>query len=372
MTMHSSILGVINLIHETDEMESLTASRCLATVPFGGRYRLIDFALSSMVNSGIGKVGVFAQNKYRSLMDHLGSGKHWDLHHRQNGLFIMPPNTDDVNEARRGDLYHFYQHRDYFSRSSLEYVLITRSHMVCNIDFEGVLASHKASGADITVVCKEQTELFGGHARKVQTDEKGRVTAMQDHFGRLESDLISMEMYLMRKDLLLELVDTSLAQGQDHLVRHAIMSRVDKLHIQCYKFEGHLGVVNTLNSYYQNSMQLLQPDVWRSLFFEPGPVFTKVKDEPPARYAEGAKTSNSVIANGCVIEGTVINSILFRGVHVRKGAVVRNSIVMQNGIIGENCSVNHVILDKDVSVERSKELYGAESSPYVAVKRKAI
>ncbi|MBO7744945.1 glucose-1-phosphate adenylyltransferase subunit GlgD [Paenibacillus sp. MWE-103] len=370
--MNSAILGVINLIHESDEMETLTASRCLATVPFGARFRLIDFTLSSMVNSGINKVGVFAQTKYRSLMDHLGSGKHWDLHHRQSGLFIMPPVTDDVNEVRRGDLYHFYQHRDFFARSTHEYVLVTRSHMICNLDFEGVLASHKASGADITVICKEQTELFGGRARKVQVDERGRVTAMQDHFGRMESDLVSMEMYLMRKELLLELVDTSLAQGQDHLVRHAIMSRVDKLHIQCYAFEGYLGVVNTLNSYYQNSMQLLRPEVWKSLFYEPGPVFTKVKDEPPARYAEGAKTINSLVANGCIIEGTVINSILFRGVHVRKGAVVRNSIVMQNGVIGESSSVNHAILDKDVTVERSRELYGAEASPFIAMKRRVI
>ncbi|RAP78691.1 glucose-1-phosphate adenylyltransferase subunit GlgD [Paenibacillus montanisoli] len=366
------MLGVINLIHESDEMETLTASRCLATVPFGARFRLIDFTLSSMVNSGITKVGVFAHTKYRSLIDHLGSGKHWDLQHRQSGLFIMPPVTDDVNEVRRGDLYHFYQHRDYFTRSTQEYVLITRSHMICNIDFDAMLASHKASGADITVVTKVQPELFGGKARKLQIDERGRVTAMQDHYGRLESDLISMEMYLMRKELLLELVDTSLAQGQDHLVRHAIMSRVNQLHIQSYEYEGYLGVVNTLNSYYKNSMQLLRPDVWKSLFFEPGPIYTKVKDEPPARYAEGAKTSNSLVANGCVIEGTVINSILFRGVHVHKGAVVRNSIVMQNGIIGEHSFVDHVILDKDVTVEQGRELRGAEVSPFLAVKRKVI
>ncbi|SEM74255.1 glucose-1-phosphate adenylyltransferase subunit GlgD [Paenibacillus sp. OV219] len=370
--MNSNILGVINLIHEADEMETLTASRCLATVPFGARYRLIDFMLSSMVNSGISKVAVFAQTKYRSLIDHLGSGKHWDLHHRQSGLFILPPVTDDVNEVRRGDLYHFYQHRDYFTRSSQEYVLITRSHMICNIDFEELLVSHKASGANITVICKRQNDLLGGKARKVQIDDKGRITSMQDHYGRLNTDLISMEMYLMKKDLLLEIVDSSLAQGQDHLVRNAIMSRLDRLHIQSYIYEGYLGVVNTLTSYYQNSMQLLRPEVWKSLFFEPGPIYTKVKDEPPARYAEGAKTSNSLVANGCIIEGTVINSILFRGVHVRKGAVVRNSIIMQNGIVGENSIVDHVILDKDVTVERSRELRGAEVSPFLATKRKVI
>ena len=370
--MNSNVLGVINLIHESDEMETLTAERCLATVPFGARYRLVDFMLSSMVNSGISKVAIFAHTKYRSLMDHLGSGKHWDLHHRQGGLFMLPPITDDVNEVRRGDLFHFYQHRDYFTRSSMEYVIITRSHMLCNIDFDPIVKEHKASGADITVVCKKQSDLMDGKARKVQVDEKGRVHAIQDHYGGMQSDLVSMEMYLMRKDLLLELVETSLAQGQDHLVRHAIMSRVDKLHIQSHMFKGYLGIVNTVSSYYQNSMQLLKPEVWKNLFFEPGPIYTKVKDEPPARYTDGAKTSNSLIANGCIIEGTVINSILFRGVHVQKGAVIRNSIVMQNGIISENSNINHVILDKDVTIERGRELKGAEVSPFLAMKRKVI
>jgi len=370
--MNTNVLGVINLIHESDEMESLTAGRCTASVPFGSRYRLIDFVLSGMVNSGITKVAVFAHTKFRSLMDHLGSGKHWDLNHRQGGLFVLPPVTDDVNEVRRGDLFHFFQNRDYFTRSSLDYVVITRSHMVCNIDFEPVLAQHKASGADITVVCKHQTELFGGMARKVEVDGKGRVTAMQDHYGRMRSDLVSMEMYIMRKDLLLELVETSLAQGQDHLVRHAIMSRLDELHVQSYIYGGYLGIVNTISSYYQNNMQLLRPDVYRSLFFEPGALYTKVKDEPPARYAEGAKTSNSLIANGCVIEGTVVNSILFRGVHVRKGAVIRNSIVMQNGIIGENSRIDHVILDKDVRIIQERDIRGTALSPFLAVKRKVI
>jgi glucose-1-phosphate adenylyltransferase len=370
--MNLGVLGVINLIHESDEMEALTASRCLATVPFGARYRLIDFTLSSMVNSGITKVAVFAHTKYRSLMDHLGSGKHWDLHHRQSGLFTLPPVTDDVNDLRRGDLFHFYQNRDYFTRSSMEYVVIARSHMVCNVDFEPIVAEHKASGADITVVCKKQSDLLDGKARKVQVGPDRRIVAIQDHFGRMPSDIVSMEMYVMRTDLLLELVDTSLAQGQDHLVRHAIMSRIGELDIRCWLYEGYLGVVNTLSSYYQNSMRLLRPDVWRSLFFGPGPIYTKVKDEPPARYAEGAKASNSLIANGCIIEGTVVNSILFRGVHVRKGAVVRNSIVMQNGVIGEYGDIDRVILDKDVTIAPGRELRGAELSPFLAIKRKAI
>ncbi|RJE89910.1 glucose-1-phosphate adenylyltransferase subunit GlgD [Paenibacillus sp. 1011MAR3C5] len=370
--MKHKVLGVINLIHETDELERLTQSRCLATVPFGARYRLIDFVLSSMVNSGISQVAVFAHTKYRSLMDHLGSGKHWDLQHRQSGLFILPPATDDIQEISRGDLYHFYQHRDYFKRSSLEYVVITRSHMVCNVDFEAVINHHLEQEADITVVCKKEIQSSPGKARKVKMADDGRITSIQDHYGRMLSDIVSMEMYVMRKELLMELVETSLAEGQDHLVRHAIFSRLGQLKVHGYMYEGYLGVVNTLSSYYDHNMSLLQPKVWKELFNQPGPIYTKVKDEPPARYSSGSRVSNSLIANGCRIEGTVLNSILFRGVHVEKGALIKDSIVMQNGKIGENSFVANCILDKDVQVEGNRDLRGTEGTPFLAGKKRVI
>ncbi|RIX54152.1 glucose-1-phosphate adenylyltransferase subunit GlgD [Paenibacillus nanensis] len=370
--MKHNVLGVINLIHETDELEHLTQNRCLATVPFGARYRLIDFVLSSMVNSGISKVAVFAHTKYRSLMDHLGSGKHWDLQHRQGGLFILPPSSVDIQEMSRGDLYHFYQHRDYFQRSSWEYVVIARSHMVCNVDFDDVISRHQEQGADITIVCKRQDKQMPGKPRKVKMEENGRITAIQDHYGRLVSDVVSMEMYVMRKELLMELVETSLAQGQDHLVRHAIFSRLGQLNVYGYMYEGYLGVVNTLPSYYANSMSLLKPEVWKSLFYQPGPIYTKVKDEPPTRYASGSRVTNSLIANGCRIEGTVINSILFRGVHIEKGAIVKDSIIMQNGQVGESSFIYNSILDKDVQVENGRDIRGAGGTPFLVGKKKII
>ncbi|KKC46133.1 MULTISPECIES: glucose-1-phosphate adenylyltransferase subunit GlgD [Paenibacillus] len=370
--MINKAMGVVNLIHETDELEGLTSYRCPATVPFGARYRLIDFTLSSMVNSGIHKVAVFAHTKYRSLMDHLGSGRPWDLHTRQSGLFILPPASDSIQELSRGDLFHFYQHRDYFQRCKLEYVVVTRSQMVCNIDLDAVLDYHEQMNADVTVVCKQQADMLGGKTRKVELASDGRVVQMQDHFGNMDSSLHSMEIYVMKKDLLMDLVQTSLAQGQDHLVRHAILSRLDSLRIYGYLYEGFLGVVNTVESYYRTSMELLRPEVWRELFFQPGSVYTKTKDEPPTRYLEGAMTGNSLIANGCRIEGTVINSVLFRGVHVGKGAVIRNSIVMQNGTIGAGTRLDRVILDKESSVEADRDIRGAESMPFVSGKRKTI
>lgn len=370
--MKLPMMGVINLIHETEEMGTLTAGRCLATVPFGGRYRLIDFALSSMVNSGISKVAVFAHTKYRSLMDHLGSGGNWDLHRKQSGLFVLPPAMEDMTDFGKGDLYHFFRHRDYFSRSPLEYVVVVRSHMACNIDYACVLEAHRERGSDITVVCKRWSGTMSGLTRRVKVDDGGRVTDMQDHFGRLASDVVSMEMYVMRKELLLELVETSLAQGKDHLVRHAIMAKLGELNVGAYMHEGYLGIVNTIPAYYRHSMDLLDQDVWNELFFRPGPIYTKVKDEPPSCYRQGSEVSHSLVANGCEIEGRVEGSILFRGVKVRKGAVVRNSIVMQNGVIGEDGTLENCILDKDVEIRPLQRLRGAADMPYLAVKRHVI
>jgi glucose-1-phosphate adenylyltransferase len=370
--MKLPMMGVINLIHEVDEMGSLTANRCLATVPFGGRYRLIDFVLSSMVNSGIPKVAVFAHTKFRSLMDHLGSGSNWDLHRKQSGLFVLPPSMEDQTDFGKGDLYHFYRNRDYFARSPLDYVVISSSHMICNVDFAKVLDQHRETGADITLVCKSCPEGMPGLARKVKINETGRIVEMQDHFGRLESEIVSMEMYVLSKDLLLDLVETSLAQGRDHFVRHTILTRLNQLHVNAYMHEGVLGVVNNIAAYYRHSMELLQPEVWKELFFQPGTIYTKVKDEPPTHYRNGADVTHSLIANGCDIEGTVYNSILFRGVKVGKEAVVRNSIVMQNGVIGKNSSLENCILDKEVEIRALQQLKGSTEMPFIALKRKVI
>lgn len=370
--MKLPMMGVINLIHETEEMGQLTANRCLASVPFGARYRLIDFVLSSMVNSGIPKVAVFAHTKYRSLMDHLGSGSNWDLHRKQRGLFVLPPAMGDQSDFGKGDLHHFYCNGDYFARSTLDYVVVTRSHMVCNIDFNQVLAHHLERQADITVVCKEWSGAESGMTRKVRINADGRVTEMQDHFGRLDSGIVSMEMYVLRKELLMELVETTLAQGRDHFVRHAVMSRLADLHVSAYRHQGALGVVNTIPAYYRHNMELLDPGVWKDLFAQPNPIYTKVKDEPPTRYRSAAQAVHSLIANGCEIEGTVERSILFRGVKVRRGAYVRNSIVMQNGIVGEGGFLENCILDKEVEIRPLRELKGSNQVPFVALKRNVI
>ncbi|WJH34132.1 glucose-1-phosphate adenylyltransferase subunit GlgD [Paenibacillus aurantius] len=366
------VMGVINLVNELDDMEELTYNRAVASVPFGGRYRLIDFILSSMVNSGIRNVAVFTHTKYRSLMDHIGSGREWDLARKRNGIFILPPAVEELQEMLRGDLFYFYKHRDYFYRSSQEYVVISRSHMVCNINLEDVVDFHKESKADITLVYKDDDDQNQAKCRRIQVNSEGRVTVIQDHFGRTESNKISMEIFVMKKELLLDLVETSLSEGYDHFVRNAIMKNTDRLTIYGYRYRGYLGVINTIQSYYQHSMKLLDPDVWNELFFKPGSIYTKVKDEPPTKYTPKSFVRNSLIANGCIIDGSVENCILFRGVKVGSGVHLKNSIIMQNCQISERASIENAILDKDVTVSNDTVLKGDPKAPFIAVKRKII
>lgn len=367
------VMGVINLINEWEELEDLTQGRPLSSVPFAGRYRLIDFILSSMVNSRIYNIGVFAHTKFRSLMDHIGTGKDWDLARKRTGLYLLPPAGEEKQEIMKGDLYHFYNHRDFFHRASQQYVIIARGHMVCNIDLKAVVRHHMESGTDITMVYKEAPDVRISRVRRLQTDDSGRITDIQDYFGTMDSNKVSMEIFLMKKELLLDLVATTLAQGYDHFVRNAIMNNRERLHITGYAYDGYLGVVNTLPSYFQCSMDMLDPRIWKQLFFEKGSlIYTKVKDEPPSRYTHESRVRNALVANGCRIEGTVENSILFRGVQVHKEAVVRNSIVMQNGRIHSGARLENVILDKDVTIREGVGLQGHASAPFLAGKRKEI
>jgi glucose-1-phosphate adenylyltransferase len=367
------MMGVINLVNEPDSLEELTYHRNVASVPFGGRYRLIDFALSNMVNSGIRDVAIFTHHKHRSLDDHLGAGKEWDLDRKHGGLFQLPAIMDDPHGMMKGDLFQFFCHRDFFHRGSQEYVVISRSHVICNMDFAPVLRFHLETEADITVVYKEMEEPGEARFRRLAVRSDQRITVMEDQLGSLRSNNISMEMYVMKKSLLLDMIETSLGQGQDHFVRDAIMKNISKLHVYGYKHEGYVGHINTVQSYYRHSMELLNPSIWQELFLkEQYPIYTKSKDEPPAKYMDTADVSNSLIANGCIIEGQVKNSILSRGVHVKKGAVVKNSILLQGCVISPGGKVENSILDKDVHIQRNKVLMGDYSAPYIASKNRVI
>lgn len=372
--MKNNAMGIINVSSRDEFLKGLTLHRCMASVPFGGRYRLVDFMLSSLVNSDIYNIAIFTLNKYRPLMDHLGSGKSWDLNRKKDGLFILPPSSHYPYGEYRGLLQILQEHLDYFQQSRQKYVIVTESNMVCNIDFTPALGYHREREADITVLYREENGVTPGLAnrRRLEVDSRGRIREIEQEPGSLKSSKALLKLFIINKSCLLDLIDQSIQDRRCSLLRDGIMNNLDQLKIYGYPHRGYLAVINSIGCYYQHSMDLLEPRVWQELFFQPGRVYTKVKDEPPTRYLKDARVTNSLLANGCLVEGQVENSILFRGVRVRKGAYVKDSIIMQKGLIEENTVVQRAILDKDVRVTRGRQVRGDEDEPMVVPKKMVV
>ncbi|KHE71677.1 glucose-1-phosphate adenylyltransferase subunit GlgD [Halobacillus sp. BBL2006] len=365
------IAGIINLDHEQDVLDELTYFRCGAAVPFAGRYRMIDFAISNMTNSRIDSVAVFARRKYRSLMDHLEQGKAWDLDRKTGGLFILPPDWNDPTDISRGDLQHFHNNIDFINRTLANYILVSGSQHICNIDFQDVLAEHKESGADVTVLYKKVDELYPEHQRahKLDIDEDNRVTAI--HNDQSNSN-VYMDMYLIDKNVLHDLIDDCIAHGCTHFFLDGIKGKLPEINVRAYEYTGAHALINSVESYYRNSAKLLDPSEQDQLFKEDNPIYTKVKNEAPSKYLSTSNVTNTLVANGCMIEGHVEDSILFRGVKVAEGAVIKNSIIMQRCEIDSNAVLENVILDKDCTISEGRTLIGAPEKPYVVPKRKTM
>ncbi|MFC3041733.1 glucose-1-phosphate adenylyltransferase subunit GlgD [Virgibacillus xinjiangensis] len=367
----SKMMGLINLEHEYPLFNELTYFRNASSIPFGGRYRMIDFTLSNMVNSGIEEVAIFVRNKYRSLMDHMGTGENWDLDRRNGGLFILPPDWNDPNDQSRGDLQFFHNNRDYFHRSKSEYVLISGSQFITNTDYQEAFQFHLDRQADVTLISVEVDTLREEHEPylRLETDDLNWVRGLTND---KRNPRIFTGVYIIHKELLMELADHCIAYDRDHFFLHGIKEKLDELRVQTFAHQGYSAFVNNVDSYYQHNMNLLDEENYRNLFHQQHIVRTKVSNNPPVEYGEQTKVNQAIIANGCTIGGEVERSVLFRGVSIQQGAVVRNSIIMQRCIIEDGVHLENVILDKDVHVKAGQKLVGSIEKPYVVAKRQEI
>jgi glucose-1-phosphate adenylyltransferase len=336
--MNTSLMGVIDATTFHKSLKDLILHRTIAALPFGGRYRLIDFVLSSMVNSGITSVGVFPKYNYRSLMDHLGSGRNWDLNRKRDGLFFFPAPMFDAPYKQIGAFDHFAYHINYFKRSKQEYVIVANCYSVFNMDFNDVLDRHIENKCDITELTK---------------------------YGN------SLEVYLLKRELLIELLETKDITGYTCL-KDVMNDSNNRYAICSYEYDDYFVMIDSVERYYHTSLQLLDSFTWKKLFRKDQPIYTKVKDEPPTYYGKGAVVENSMIANGCIIEGHVENSIISRAVKICKGTVIKNCIIMQKTQIGENCYLDSVILDKDVKIEDGIELVPLRPNKPIVVKKGVV
>ncbi|WIV20998.1 glucose-1-phosphate adenylyltransferase subunit GlgD [Paenibacillus polygoni] len=363
------LMGVVNLDQELELMNELTYFRCGAAVPFAGRYRLIDFVLSNLMHSNIHHTALFVRRKYRSLLDHLGQGAPWDLDRKHGGLFILPPDWNDPTDRSKGDLQHFHNNRDYFLRAKGTHIIHTGSQHIYSMDYREMYQFHISQKADVTLLYKKVDEILPEHESCVRVDVDGvKVTGIHQEGDHPN---IYLGAFIMEKQLFLKLVDHCIAHGQDYFFRDGIQDNLHNLNIAGFAFDGYHTVINSVESYYRNSMDLLNQEQYQRLFKQ-YEIHTKIKYEPPTRFLENAEVSNSLIANGCIIGGQVENSIIFRGVKVHKGAQIRNSIIMQKCVIEENTVLENVILDKDVHLTADCTLIGDAKQPYVIAKSSQI
>ena len=362
---------VFSNIHDNDIAE-LTFNRTMGSIPFGGRYRLIDFTLSNMVNSGISKVGVITKNNYQSLMDHLGSGKDWDLARKGGGLIILPPYGAHDSGLYITRLQALKGIGGFLRRCEEEFVIMTDCDAVCNIDFNDILDFHKSKHADITLICKKIKKSVKMKALcQLETSKTGRVTDLNFAEKADENANVFVNIYFMKKVFLQHILQDAVAHNYQSFNRDCLLKNVNNYKIYAYTYGGYFEIVNSLANYYKLSMELLN-DKNRAQIFGGRSIYTKVRDSAPTKYSQSAVVSDSFIADGCQIDGEVVNSVIFRGVKVSRGALVKNSIIMQDSVVGENANLNAVILDKSVVIKDRRILSGCEELPYFVAKGSLI
>lgn len=371
---------IFSNIHDKNVTE-LTRKRTMASIPFACRYRLIDFALSNMVNSGITNIDVIAHYNYHSLMDHIGTGKNWDLARRTGGIKILPPyitayaNASNALYNTRLEALKSVIHS--ISNIKEDYVVLSDCDVICNIDIDGLLKYHIDRNADVTMVVKH-LDLNGRSPDKnviYRSDSTGKITDIISHPTDLNgAHDIGLNIWVINRDLLITMVNDAIAHGYVNFSRDILARNIGRLNMQVYKHTDYSAVVTSFGDYFSVSMDILKDrDIRRALFeISNRPIFTKVRNSAPTKYVGDACVSNSLIADGCIIEGTVDNSILFRGVRVGKGAIVKNSILFQDTVISDNAFLNCLVTDKNVVVREGRVLSGHETMPVFVEKGRMI
>ena len=364
---------IFSNIHDASIPE-LTKPRTMASIPFGGRYRLIDFALSNMVNSDITTVGLITHNNYQSLLDHIGTGKDWDLARRSGGIRILPP---FITSATQGNdrLYNTRLQalvgvRNFVENCGADHVIISDCNMICNIDFTNALDNHIANNADITIITKlvNTNELKFPLDRYIKVVEYNEKDEIVDYipYDSQEGELhINTNMMIIKRSYLLSIINEADARGYDSFSRDVMRRNLGKHRFFAFEYDGYFNYIDSMQKYFFCNMKMLDSSKRRLVFHVKNrPIYTKVRNSPPTRYTENAKVTNSIIADGCVIDGVVENSILFRGVRVGKGTVIKNSILLQNTYTGDDVYLNCVVTDKDVTIKNGKMLSGHETLPF--------
>jgi glucose-1-phosphate adenylyltransferase, GlgD subunit len=361
--------GIVFCYEKRNNLRELGEVRSAASIPFGGRYRAIDFALSNLVNAGAKDVGVVLHGRYQSLLDHLGTGKNWDLSRRRGGLKILPPfayTREGGEMAFRGKMEALSNVRSYLSEIRQDYVVLLEGDLVVNLPLADILEEHIRSGADITAVCGNDS-FYVENGTYFQLDRDGRISDVLYHLNTPRGNR-SLEVYLLSRELLLSLVDECASHDLYSWRRDVMQAKLNTLKIRGYVWGGFAAQIRSVQEYYDRSMQLLEPEIRAELFCPQRPIFAKSADRSSAYLGPEGRCVNSLVADGCCIEGSVEDSILFPGVVVEKGASVRGCVLFKDTAVRRGAALAHVIADKRVEVQPGQTLIGQATYPVVVSK----
>ena len=376
---NTNALGII-FPNVYDELVSeLTNERLMASIPFASRYRMIDFVLSSMVNCGIDNITVLVRENYFSLLDHLGSGHEWDLTRKNGGLNIFPPFAQKNMGIYSGKVGSIASILGFLKSQKEKYVIMADANIAFNFDFKALLKEHIESGADVTVAyTKEELPASirkSDDLRKAMyytfDIEDNRVRKIHINSQETGVQNFSMNIYVFEREQLIKLVNEAFIGGGVYLERDILLPNINELTVNGYEYKDYVARITDLKGYFDENMRLLD-DANLSALFEKNSIYTKIRDDNPTRYVDGASAKNVMVADGCVIEGEIENCILFRGVKIGKGAKVKNAILMQDTIVEPGVNAEYVITDKKVTITEGKELKGTDSFPVFVAKRQVV
>ena len=414
---NANALGILFPNSYDSLVPDLVSERLMASIPFASRYRLVDFILSSMANCGIDNISLIVRRNYHSLMDHLGSGREWDLTRKNGGLNLVPPYAEKTVSIYNGRVEALAGILDFLKEQKEKYVVMADTNLAVNFDFNALIEAHMASHADVTVAYKEEPlpidliehRDIGKSLYYTLAIDNGRVTKMYMNSSEPGVQNISMNIYIIDRELLIDQINTAYVRGQVFFERDILAPQLERLNVQAFRYDGYVARISSMKSYFNENMKMLDDANVDALFsagnpiytkirddnparyingskvsnimaadgciiegvdalFSAGnPIYTKIRDDNPARYINGSKVSNIMAADGCIIEGEVENSILFRGVRIGKGAKVKNCVLMQDTVIEADASVEYVVTDKNATITRDRIIKGAVTFPvYVA------
>ncbi len=368
--MGINLAGIIFANVGEENFPELTSNRTMASVPFGGKYRLVDFPLSNMSNSGINNVALITRKNFHSLLDHVGSGVAWDLSKRRSGLTILSPYGGHSFGHRIEAIYHLH---GYIEQLTEKYILLTTSNYVANVDYQKMYERHRKSGADITLMYKNMPVSKNAHDPLVfNVDENDVITQILINPQTEGECACSVGALIIKKDLLMDLVRNCMSKNTLDFRKHLLQDNLGNLKMMGYNFEGSISLIHSVDEYYTENMKLMDKAVRDEIFNPSYPIYTKVRDDAPSKYGLTSVVKGSLVAQGCKIDGEVENCIISKGVHIGKGAKVKNCIIMQDTKIHSGASINYAIIDKDVIVGENKSLSGTDSYPIYIAKQSNI